>query len=298
MADGLIAVTGATGAVGGAVAALLAERGVAQRLVVRDPARAPRLPDTEVRQIADYGHADDVRRALDGVDTLFLVPAQESADRRQRHFAAVDAAAAAGVRKITYLSFVAASETSTFTLGRDHWATEERVRATGLAWTFPRMNLYLDFLPLMVTEAGAIEGPAGDGRTAFVTRDDVAAVCAALLAEGGHDGETHDITGPEAITLAEAAARMSAASGKQIVYHDQTLDEAYASRAVYNAPDWQVEAWVSTYVAIANGDVAEVTNTVRRFTGRPATSLGQFLATLPEALDHIKGGSGRQDVGG
>jgi len=290
MADGLVAVTGATGAVGGRVAELLAARGIAQRLVLRDPARAPQLPGVEsVRQIADYGHADDVRRALDGIDTLFLVPAQEAADRLQRHFAAVDAAAAAGVRKITYLSFVAATEGSTFTLGRDHWATEQRVRASGLAWTFPRMNLYLDFLPQMVTGAGTIEGPADDGRTAFVTRADVAGVCAALLAEGGHDGETHDITGPEAITLAEAAARMSAASGRHIVFRDQTLDEAYASRAVYGAPDWQVEAWVSTYVAIANGDVAKITDTVTRFTHHPATDLDAYLAAHRDALDHVRG---------
>jgi NAD(P)H dehydrogenase (quinone) len=290
MADGLIAVTGATGAVGGKVAELLAARGIAQRLVVRDPARAPQLPGVEdVRRIADYGHADDVRRALDGVDTLFLVPAQEAADRLQRHFAAVDAAVAAGVRKITYLSFVAASADSTFTLGRDHWATEERVRAAGVAWTCPRMNLYLDFLPMMVTESGAIEGPAGDGRTAFVTRDDVAEVCAALLAAGGHDGETHDITGPEAITLAEAAAAMSAASGKRIEFHDQTTEEAYASRAVYGAPDWQVEAWVSTYAAMKQGDVAEVTDTVPRLTGHPATDLTTYLTTHPTALDHVQG---------
>jgi uncharacterized protein YbjT (DUF2867 family) len=287
MADGLIAVTGATGAVGRKVAELLAARRIAQRLVVRDPSRAPQLADTEVRQIADYGHADDVRRAVEGVDTLFLVPAQESADRLERHFAAVDAAAAAGVRKIMYLSFVAASAESTFTLGRDHWATEQRVRAAGVAWTFPRMNLYLDFLPLMVTEAGVIEGPADDGRTAFVTRDDVAAVCATLLAEGGHDGETHGMTGPEAITLTEAAARMSAASGKRIVFRDQTLQEAYESRAVYGAPDWQVEAWVSTYTAMANGDVAEVTDTVPRVTGHPATDLDSFLHTHPHALDHV-----------
>jgi uncharacterized protein YbjT (DUF2867 family) len=163
MADGLIAVTGATGAVGGKVAELLAARGIAQRLVVRDPARAPELPGVEsVRRIAGYGHADDVRRALDGVDTLFLVPAQEAADRLQQHFATVDAAAAAGVRKITYLSFVAASETSTFTLGRDHWATEQRVRVSGVVWTFPRMNLYLDFLPSRArrTAAGPRSSPA------------------------------------------------------------------------------------------------------------------------------------------
>lgn len=288
MADGLIAVTGATGAVGGAVAALLAERGVRQRLVVRDPARAPQV-GAEVRRIADYGAADDVRAALDGVDTLLLIPAAESADRLDRHRTAVDAAAAAGVRKVMYLSFVAATPDSTFTLGRDHWATEERIRAAGVAWTFARMNLYLDFLPLMVTPQGAIEGPAGTGRAAFVTRDDVAQVLAELLAQGGHDGETHDLTGPEAVTLAEVAARMTAGTGRTVVFTDQTVEQAYASRAHHGAPDWQLDAWVSTYTAIARGELAEVTSTVEHFTGRPAAGLIDFLATHPAALDHVTG---------
>lgn len=277
MADGVVAVTGATGAVGGKVAELLAERGIAPRLVVRDPSRVPDLPGCEVRRIADYGAAEDVRAALVGVDTLFLVPAQESEDRLQRHVTAVDAAVAAGVRKITYLSFVGAAADSTFTLGRDHWATEQRIRASGLAWTFPRMNFYLDFLPMMVTADGAIEGPAGTGRAAFVTRDDVAEVAARLLADGRHDGETHDVTGPQALTLTEVARILSQA-GKPVRYVDQTLDEAYASRAAYDAPRWQLDAWVSTYTAIAAGEVAEVTSTVEHFTGRPATSLLEFLA--------------------
>jgi uncharacterized protein YbjT (DUF2867 family) len=287
MADGLIAVTGATGAVGGKVAARLVELGVEQRLIARNPAKAPQL-GAEVRPIGGYADAAGMTAALDGVDTLFLVPAQEAADRLQEHRTAIDAAVAAGVRKITYLSFTAASPDSVFTLGRDHWATEEHVRSSGLAWTFPRMNLYLDFVPYMAGRDGVIEGPAGAGRAALVTRDDVAAVCARLLADGGHDGETHDITGPAAITLAEAAAAMSAASGKTVTFRDQTEAEAYASRAKYEAPAWQVEAWVSTYTAIAAGDLAEVTDTVPRLTGRPATTLAEFLATHPKALLHVR----------
>ena len=169
----------------------------------------------------------------------------------------MDAAAAAGVRKIMYLSFVGARSDSSFTLGRDHWATEERIRRAGVAWTFPRMNFYLDFLPLMADPDGVIEGPAGDGRAALVTRDDVADVIAELLVRGGHDGETHDITGPEALTLGDAAARLSAATGRRYAFRHQTVPEAYASRAVHGAPDWQLDAWVSTYTAIANGDVGE-----------------------------------------
>lgn len=288
MADGLIAVTGATGAVGGAVAGLLAERGVEQRLVVRDPARAPQV-GAEVRRIADYGAADDVRAALAGVDTLLLIPAAESADRLARHGTVVDAAAAAGVRKVMYLSFVGAAADCTFTLGRDHWATEQRIRAAGLVATVARMSFYLDFLPLMVAPSGVLEGPAGRGRAAFVARGDVAAVLAELLVQGGHDGETHDLTGPEAITLGEAAALMASATGKPVRFVDQTVGEAYASRASAGAPDWQLDAWVSTYTAIARGDLAEATSTVEHFTGSPAAGLTDVLATHPHALDHVRG---------
>ena len=289
MASGLVAVTGATGAVGGRVAGLLARRGVTQRLVVRDPARAPRLPGAEVRQIPRYGAGAAVRAALDGVDTLFLVPAQESTDRVEQHLTAVDAAVAAGVRRIVYLSFVDARPDATFTLARHHWVTEERIRASGVAWTFPRMNLYLDFLPSMVSPDGVIEGPADDGRAAMVTRADVADVAAALLTSDGHDGRTYDVTGPEAPTLAEAAERMSRLSRRRIVFRDQTVEEAYASRASYGAPDWQLEAWVTTYLAIAKGDTAEVTDTVPRLAGHPATSLDDHLRAHPEALDHVAG---------
>ena len=289
MASGLVAVTGATGAVGGRVAGLLARRGVAQRLVVRDAGRAPRLPGVEVRQIPGYGAGAEVRAALDGVDTLFLVPAQESADRVEQHLTAVDAAVAAGVRRIVYLSFVDARPDATFTLARHHWATEERIRASGVAWTFPRMNLYLDFLPSMVSPEGVIEGPAGGGRAAMVTRADVADVAAALLTSDGHDGRTYDVTGPEAPTLAGAAEGMSRLSGRRIVFRDQTVEEAYASRASYGAPDWQLEAWVTTYLAIAKGDTAGVTDTVPRLAGHPATSLDDHLRAHPEALDHVAG---------
>jgi uncharacterized protein YbjT (DUF2867 family) len=169
-----IAVTGATGAVGGRVARLLAQRGAAPRLVVRDPARAPRLPGAEVRVAAGYGAGEEMRAALEGARTLFLVPAEESVDRVEQHRTAVDAALAAGVGRIVYLSFLGAAPDATFTLARDHWATEEHVRAAGVPFTFARMSLYLDFVPRMVAPDGVIAGPAGEGRASVVARADVA----------------------------------------------------------------------------------------------------------------------------
>jgi NAD(P)H dehydrogenase (quinone) len=285
----LIAVTGATGEVGSRVARGLAERGVLQRLVVRDASRAPQLDGAEVR-VAAGGYADGaaMRAAFDGADVLFLIPAAEAPDRIAQHITAVDAAVAAGVQRIVYLSFVDARPDSTFTLGRDHWATEEHIRASGLAFTFARMNLYMDFIPSMVGADGVIRGPADDGRLAAILRDDVAAAAVALLTSDGHDGRSYALTGREAFSLAEAAALMSEhAAGKTIVFEDETEEQAYASRAGFGAPDWEVRGWVTSYQAIADGSLAAVSDDVRELTGREPVTLAEYLRAQPESLDHV-----------
>ena len=277
MPDPLIAVTGATGAVGSRVAARLAAAGARQRLVVRDPSRAPRVDGAEVRHASGYGAGDELRAALEGADVLFLVPAAETPDRVAQHRTAVDAAVAAGVRRIVYLSFFGAAPDATFTLARDHWHTEQHIRATGLPWTFLRMNLYMDFVPTMIGADGVIRGPAGDGRLAAILRDDVAAASAAALTSDGHDGETYDLTGPTAFSLGEAAAELARATGKPIRFHDETDEEAFASRASFGAPEYEVRGWVSSYWAIRDGSLDGPTDAVRRLTGTDPTSLADHL---------------------
>jgi uncharacterized protein YbjT (DUF2867 family) len=278
-----LAVTGSTGRLGGRVARRLADRAVAQRLIVRDPSRAPAL-DGAVVVRAGYADADAARRALDGVSTLFMVSGAEAADRVDHHRAFIDAAVAAGVEHVVYTSFVGAAPDATFTLARDHYATEEYIKASGLAWTFLRDNLYLDFVPLFVGPDGVIRGPAGDGRVAAVAIDDIADVAVAvLITPADHAGRTYELTGPAAITLGEAAETMSAASGRTVTYHAETVEEAYASRAAYGAPGWQVDAWVTTYTAIAAGELDEVTDDVARLTGHHPTSLADLLRRQPHA---------------
>ncbi|TDD22432.1 SDR family NAD(P)-dependent oxidoreductase, partial [Kribbella turkmenica] len=175
----MIGVTGSTGRLGSRIARLLAEAGLPQRLIVRDAERAPALPGAEVAQAA-YGE-QALAGALDGVETLMLLSATESADRVALHQATVEAAVAAGVRRIVYTSFLGASPGATFTFARDHWQTEEHIRSLAVDFTFLRDNLYLDFVTGLVGEDGTIRGPAGDGRVAAVARDDVAAVAARVL---------------------------------------------------------------------------------------------------------------------
>lgn len=280
----VLALTGATGALGGAVARLLAEAGVPQRLLVRDPSRAPALPGAVAVGLGAQGYADRgaAEAALAGVDVLLFVSAGEAEDRLAQHRTFVDAAAAAGVRHVVYTSFVGASPTCTFTLGRDHAATEEALRASGAAWTFLRDSFYADFLPDVVGEDGTVRGPAGDGRVAVVARADVAEVAARVLRDavadpGAHAGASYDLTGPEAPTFTEVAALLTEVGGREVRFVDETEEEAYASRASYAAPPWQLDAWVSTYTAVRAGELAAVSGDVERLLGRPARTLRQVL---------------------
>ena len=281
-----LAITGATGAVGSRIASRLAGLGHPQRLIVRDTKRAPDLPGARVAE-ASYEDTRALRKALAGTRTLFMVSAGETADRARRHTAAVDAAVAAGVERIVYLSFLNAAPDATFTFARDHWHTEEHVRSTGVRYTFLRDGPYLDYFPALAGTDGVIRGPAGVGRVGAVARDDVAEVAVAVLAGEGHDGQTYDVTGPEAISLREAAEELSRVTGREVAYHPETLEEAYESRSSHGPPAWEVEGWITSYAAIAAGELDVVSDTVVELTGHTPMDLAGFLRRYPESYRHL-----------
>lgn len=241
------------------------------------------------------GYADPVglAAALSGVETLYLVSAAEAEDRLQQHLDAVDAAVTAGVPRIVYTSFVGARPDAVFTLVRQHAATEDAIRATGIRHTFLRSSMYADFVPFFATvEDGAavIAAPAGDGAVAFVARDDAADVAGAVLRSDAAalDGRTLDVTGPEALTLAQAAAVLGEVCGRPVTYRPQTVAEAWATRRPSGHPDWEVEGWVTSYTAIAAGELAAVSDVVPALTGHPARSLATVLREHPELWQDLR----------
>ena len=286
----MIGVAGATGGLGGRIAAALAERGVEQRLIVRDPARAPQLAGAEVVQGGDYGDGEAMRRAFDGVETLFLPSAAEHPDRVSLHRTVVDAAVAAGVGRLVYTSFLAAAPDCVFTFGRDHFHTEEHIRAAGIGFTFLRDSIYLDYLPFFAGADGVIRGPAGDGRVAAVARDDIAACAVAALLDPQHEGRAYELTGGVALTMPEAAEIIGRHAGREVTFVDETLEEARESRRPSGAPDWEIEGWVTTYSAIAAGELDVVTDLVRRLTGREPMTLEAMLEAHPESWAHLRSG--------
>jgi uncharacterized protein YbjT (DUF2867 family) len=289
----LIAVTGSTGALGGRVAQRVASgaaaAGARLRLVVRDPARAPRLHGAEVRTFpGGYSDGPGFAAALEGVHTLYLVSAAEAEDRVAQHLTAVEAAAAAGVQRIVYTSFLGARENAAFTLVRHHAITERAIAGTGARHTFLRHSMYADFVPFFATPAddghAVIAAPGGSGRTSFVSRDDCAEVGAAVLLREDEelDGQALDVTGPAALTLAEAAAVLQEVTGRPAAYREQTVDEAWATRRPSGRPDWEIEGWVTSYLAIAAGELATVSDVVPALTGHPARTVAQHLRAHPE----------------
>jgi NAD(P)H dehydrogenase (quinone) len=292
----MIAVTGVTGTLGSRVVERLAGAGdVPLRLVVRDAGRAPAVPHAEVVENPG-GYADPAgfRAALDGVDTLYLVSAAEAENRLEQHFAAVDAAVAAGVRRIVYTSFLGAKHDAVFTLVRQHAATEDRIRQSEVRATFLRHSMYADFVPFFAVredDGAVIAAPAGDGRTSFVSRDDLADVGAAVLLDdsGRFDGQALEVTGPEALSMDDAARVLTEVTGIPTEYRRQTVDEAWATRRPSGHPDWEIEGWVTSYLAIAAGELSTVTDVVLTVTGHPARTVAAHLRAHPEDWAHLRG---------
>jgi len=275
-----IAVTGVTGNLGGMVSRLCKENGIKVRNLARNKEKAQKMGFSDVFK-SSYDKSEDTIKSLEGIDVLFMVSGSENPNRVQQHKDFIDAAKTAGVSHIVYLSFYNASKNSIFTLGRDHYATEGYIKENGFKYTFLRDNFYVDFFVDMCREYGEIKGPAGNGKVSAVVRLDVSEVAAKILENpekwGNH---TLDMTGPEELTMEEITKLASKYLGKEIKYIPETVDEAYESRKIWKAEQWEYDSWVSTYTAIAEGEQAGISNDIEKVLGRKATSLTEYLETL------------------
>ena len=275
-----LAITGVTGHLGGFVAKELSEAGVAVRHLARSPERAPKLAGATVKKCS-YEYSDEAIAALSGIDVLFMISAKENLERLQQHIAFIDAAKAAGVKHIVYTSFYNASPSSTFTLARDHAATEQYIKEKGLTYTFLRDNFYVDFFVDMACQYGEIKGPSGNGKVSAVVRSDVADVAVEILKNPEKwVNQTLNMTGPEELTLSEMAEQISHSLGKTVTYVEETVEEAYDSRKIWQAEQWEYDSWVSTYTAIAKGEQAGLSDDIECVLGKALTSLAEYLRDL------------------
>lgn len=275
-----IAVTGVTGNLGGMVSRLCKKNGIEVRNLARNVEKAEKLGFSNVFK-SNYDKSGDTVKSLEGIEVLFMVSGSENPNRVQQHKDFIDAAKIAGVSHVIYLSFYNASKNSIFTLGRDHYATEEYIKENGFKYTFLRDNFYADFFVDLCREYGEIKGPAGNGKVSAVVRSDVSEVAAKILENPGKwENQTLNMTGPEELSMAEIVKAVSEYFGKEIKYIEETVEEAYESRKIWKAEQWEYDSWVSTYTAISENEQSGISNDIEKVLGRKATSLAEYLKKI------------------
>jgi uncharacterized protein YbjT (DUF2867 family) len=269
-------ITGATGDVGSKVVNQLLQRGHRPRVFVRNAQKAQALFGDRVDIfVGDLAQPTSLHPALDGVDELFLVNSSPQIPLHDE--LAAKAAKAAGVRHLVKLSSMDVQHG--LAIGAWHELGEAAIRASGLSFTFVQptgfMSNLLAWARSIKTE-GIVRASTGEGRRAFIHSEDTAAVSTAALTTHEYDGDSLPITGPEALTFAEATATIGSAIGKRLTFQPISDDEARQRYSAVSDSVAETEAHVSLWRAIREDRLAGVTDNVQRILGRKPISLDQW----------------------
>jgi NAD(P)H dehydrogenase (quinone) len=231
-----IVITGASGHLGRRVIEELLERGVDPSELILVTRRPDALAEYAARgadvRAGDFTDPSSLPAAFAGGARMLLISTDAIGARVQPQRDAIDAAAAAGVRFVAYTSMVNPEpDTNPAAAAPDHRATEDKLRASGLEWTFLRNSIYADLEAdnqAAAVATGQLVTNGGDGQVAYVARDDCAAAAAAVLATDGHAGKAYEITGPERLD-ADARGALFAELGGAPVEVVHVDDAAYAA---------------------------------------------------------------------
>jgi len=290
----MILVTGSTGNVGAPLIRELATKGVPTRALVHTSAKMGAVEREGVEvMVGDFGASETLDAALEGVEHAFLLtPPDPSQPEWENNF--VKAAEQAGVRHVVKQSVQGADANSPMRLGRIHGECERLLEESGMAWTFLRPNLFMQttlaFAPQVAAE-GRFYAPLAEAKTSMIDVRDVAAVAARALTEEGHEGKTHELTGPEAISHRDIAEKLSTILGRPIEHVEVSFADARGGMVGAGMPEWLADALFELFEVRQAGYTAEVTNAVAEITGRKPHSYQEFARDYKEAFSGALTGS-------
>jgi uncharacterized protein YbjT (DUF2867 family) len=278
----MILVTGATGLNGKALLRRLSAQGVAVRALVRNPAKAEAiaaLPHVEIVQ-GDMARSETLAAALRDVDRAMLISSSDPVMMDvQSNF--INAAKAAGVKHVVKLSGIMPELDSAFRFARMHGEIEKRLEASGMAFTHLRAG---EFMPAYFRQApniaakGAMFLPMEDARIASIDVGDIAEIAAKVLTGSGHEGKIYPLTGPEALSMAEIAEKLSAATGKPIRYVNVPPEAARQAQLAAGMPPYLADGLFELFAERRNGKEAKVWPDAGALLGRRPTSFDEFAA--------------------
>lgn len=286
-----IIVSGASGQFGHAAASQLLEMGEDVIALSRNVDKLADLAErgAEVRE-ADFDSPEGLEEAMAGGDKLLLISTTMVGQRPRQHGNAIDAAKAAGVKHVVYTSIVDGGNPDHPAVEQhDHYATEQLLKQSGMAWTILYNSQYSEAIATAMAApalaAGSKPDNCGEGRIAFVSRDDCVATAVGVLTQDGHENTTYTVTGPELLTVPEAmdmAARMAGKPIEVVPVDDEGMYRYFDSiGAVRKAEDltpetpipWASEGMVTFGQAIREGYFDVITDDVERITGRKPRTL-------------------------
>lgn len=281
----MILVTGATGKTGGAVAKELADHDIPFRVLVRDAAKAGALEKLGAEiAVGDMSDRAAVSAALAGVDKAVLIMANgEHQLTMEKQF--TDCAVEAGVKHLVKLSSLESQSGTTKPIPAMHVASEEHIRASGLDWTMVRPTFFTqNFLGAARTIKANDEIVLALGEAVVTPTDirDVAEVIRLVLTDDAHLNKSYDLTGPEALSIAQVAEKFSTVLGREIRYVAQPIEDFRKILTQVGLPEWRVNAVCDEFKLLSKKSSSETTDTVERLLGRPPTSVEQFVR------DHIE----------
>jgi len=273
-----VLVTGATGNVGSRVVRELLGIGLPVRAFVRDPAAAV-LGDGVELASGDFSDGDSVRRALEGVDAIFLACPNDP--RQVAHETGViDAAAETGVGRIVKLSALGAEAGSPLAFWDWHGKIEDHLRASRVPSVVLRPAFFMTNLlgaAEQVRREGALFAPAAGARVSMIDPRDVAAAAAGALGTDEHEGNVYTLTGPEPVSYERVAEALSAATGQRVGFVVVTDEAARQGLVEGGMPPFAADQLVLLLGMLRRGAHAQTTGDVRALTGREPRDLAGFL---------------------
>jgi len=288
-------VTGASGHLGRRVVELLLE--THQGTIIAATRTPEKLADLSRRGVvvrrADFEDPASLSQVFQGVDRLLLISTDAvgvPGRRINQHRNAVKAAEHAGVKHVVYTSLMNPGPDSPAFVAPDHRATEEALKESSMGWTVLRENIYMEVLLMSVVRAvqmGRLINAIGDGKAAYIAREDVARAAAVALAPSFDGRRTLDITGPEAVLQYEVAATASKLTGREVSYIAVELETLIQNMEAGGLPRPVAEGYASFDSAVAQDKFSTSSNTVEELTGHKPISVAEFLSAHRDVLQPV-----------
>lgn len=284
----MILVTGASGSVGSEVLAAVIKTGKPVKAAYRSAQDSRKPPAGIAAVIADFADQDGLQKALQGIETLFLVcsPIPQLVELESN---AIEAAQAAGVRHIVLNSALGAGDYAK-SFPSWHRQVEDKLKASGSGYTILRPNTFMQNIVAYnapsIRAQGAFYSAMGDAKISFIDVRNIAEVAAKILANPtAHAGKTYELNGPEDLNYTEVAALISKVTGRPVQFVNIPEGDQRKAMLDLKMPGWQVDALLDLqrYYSVAKKG-AEVTPVLEQLLGHPAIRMEQYLRENKDAF--------------